>query len=354
MKNVVFLPDYTKGNPYQNLLADALKNEGWSVEIRDYPEGTLPLQSIINRNRHLDVIHIHWITPIVAKMMWSQSKPIFLVKLFLLWLDVSLAKLRGKTVVWTIHNKFSHQQFERKKETIIRRMLFRTVNKVITHGDKATAVIANAYGISNTTKATSVLHGNYEGCYPKPSAEKDALRRELGIPANASVILCFGILRPYKGIEDIVKAVNSVGNKNIVLYIAGAVHDQNYANTLTELANENSNILLKFEFLEDQALIDALHSSDVVACPFSSTLTSGSVILAMTEGKALILPKSAEILDSVTPNGILTYSSQNQLETIVHQLDVAKLADMGVVNAKRAKEFSWQSVGKLTSKVYEK
>ncbi len=263
-------------------------------------------------------------------------------------------EISRKKLVWTIHNKFSHEQYDHRRERIIRKCLVKWVDTAITHGEKATNAIVQAYGLTAKPKVVSILHGNYEGCYPPPNISKAVFKESLNIPADSTLIFCFGMLRAYKGIENVLEAVRQVNSDKVALYIAGEVQDKAYASKLVDMKANTPNVIIKFEFLTDQELANSLFAADVIACPFSSTLTSGSVILAMTQGKALILPESAKALDSITPDGILTYTSQDELTNLIMELDNEKLEEMGRINKHRAETFNWKMVGEQTVKAYGK
>lgn len=352
MKQVVFLPNYSKGNPYQNLLASALEQENWFVKIQDYPKSFFPLNSVANKNPKAAVLHLHWIHPLIANLMWARNAPIFYLKLLVLWVDFFIVKLRGKRIVWTVHNKYSHQKFPREREKKVRKCLYNWANKVITHGNNASETIFKEYAPKSREKIKSAFHGNYDGCYPSPNISTDEIKRSIGINPNSILILCFGLLQPYKGIEEVIKAVKKSKNTKIYLYIAGKIQNISYAEILTKLINNHSNIVYKFEFLNDQELINTINAAEAIACPFNSTLTSGSVILTMTQGKPLILPTSALSLDNLCDKGIFSYSTVNELSEVFDGLDKELLKEMGNYNKKKAKQLDWETAAKLTAEAY--
>lgn len=351
-KSVVMVPDYRTGNPYQTLLGLSLRVHGWSVAYDNYPCGYLALSRAVLKHRTASVIHIHWIPDLIASVASSRNIWIFRIKLLLLRLDIRLARLSGCTVVWTVHNRLSHQGFDEEREVRIRGALFKAVDAVLTHGDKATETITRLYGVAPDARCSVVPHGNYEGCYPAPSASVACLRDVSSLDAHAVVIFSFGMIRPYKGFERIISAVRKSTIASHRLLIEGEVQDKAYAESLCALTADDPRVRVKFGFLSDQDLADRLAVADVVACPFSATLTSGSVLLAMTMGKALLLPRAAETLDCLDPNGVIFFADDQELLAAVDSLDRKELAAMGDVNQRRAAQFSWSAVGNLTETAY--
>ncbi|MCF7980453.1 MAG: hypothetical protein K9K86_00610 [Pseudomonadales bacterium] len=347
------VPDYRPGNPYLGLLSAALELRGWKVSFANYPSRYLALTWLALTHRKASILHIHWIPNLIAAVAWSSRPWVFRLKLFLLILDVRLVQLLGIRVVWTIHNSLAHEAFDVGREKRIRAALFATVDGIITHGRNAEMAVSHLYGEPIDARCSIVPHGNYSGCYPPPSADPVILREKLDLNAQTAVIFSFGMIRPYKGLERIINAVKQ-SSAPVCLLVTGQVQDKAYAAQLAELAVGDERIRLSFGFLSDQALADRLSVADVVSCPFTATLTSGSVLLAMTAGKALLLPRSAESLDCLDPEGVIFFSDDNELQDSVSRLDRGRLAAMGDQNRERAATFNWETVGELTEAAYER
>ncbi|MEA1050967.1 hypothetical protein U5801_14280 [Lamprobacter modestohalophilus] len=351
--NVVMVPDYRGGNPYLGLLIAAIESRGWKVTVANYPSRYLALTRLLLTHRNPSILHIHWITGLIAAVAWSTRPWVFRLKLFLLILDIRLVQLLGIKVVWTIHNRLAHEGFDVGREKRIRAALFATVDGIITHGRNAEMAVSELYGKPIDARCSIVPHGNYSGCYPPPSADPVILREKLDLDAQTVVIFSFGMICPYKGLERIIKAVKQ-SSAPVCLLVAGQAQDKAYAAQLAELANGDERIRLSFGFLSDQALADRLSVADVVACPFTATLTSGSVLLAMTTGKALLLPRAAEILDCLDPRGVIFFNDDKELLDSVSRLDRGQLAAIGDQNRERAATFNWEKVGQLTEAAYER
>ncbi|GAB5415411.1 MAG: hypothetical protein Cons2KO_30140 [Congregibacter sp.] len=162
------------------------------------------------------------------------------------------------------------------------------------------------------------------------------------------------MVRPYKGYDAIVRAVRASNNGSVRLLISGSVQDESYRDELLHLAEGDPRIQFDWGFSDEQELADQIAAADVVACPFSNTLTSGSVLLAMTLGKALLLPESATSLDCLDSEGILVFADDRELVGIVNSLSHEDLAAKGRINLKRASLFDWRTVGASTTDLYSR
>lgn len=350
---VVFAPNWSKNNPYQKLLAASISSE-YEVIMKDYPTGLQPFTSLHNNNPEMKVLHMHWIAELVQRLSWSKSSLLFYLKLSLLCWDLIRLKRRGVKVVWTIHNKLSHQGLDQNRELIINRRLCALVDKVILHSEEAKTYISEFYQYPLKDKADVIFHGNYQGSYPQPSSDRHTLRHNLKIEQETVQLLYFGSIRPYKGIDTLIKSFNSLDSQalNIKLCIAGGVPDPDYKKSLQTEVQDQPNINAVFDFIPEQQLIDLIEASDIVIIPFTDTLTSGSTILAMTQGKALILPEKAKIFGCVPTQGVEYFSDEKQLGQLLSNTRQLSIKQMGQYNLEASLIMTWEKVGSLTLNCY--
>ena len=355
-EHVVMVPDFREGNPYQSLLANHLSDQDVQVSFDKLPLGYFPFSELSKQHPDATIIHLHWLSPILFVLSWTSSP--FKAKLrgLLLALDCLWLRLRGKKIVWTVHNKFSHENFDRTVELFVRRLLVKSVSNIIVHSQSAADRLAEAYEMpAIKDKAKVIFHGNYEGIYPRPASDRDALLKTKNIPPEHTVILSFGMLRPYKGIDKLAElfASGKVPD-HIHLLIMGKADNEDYAASLQTVCDKADNVHLTLGFLTDEALADWLGAADMVAVPFSDTLTSGSVLLAMTEGKALLLPELSKVFDCVPDEGALFYTDEDDMVRQLAGLSASDVAKMGEANKAVAHKMNWPDVARLTAELYQR
>jgi glycosyltransferase involved in cell wall biosynthesis len=352
-KKIAFLPNWSKGNPYQNLLKASCEKFNTEVEYHNIPVKLFPFSHFMKKEKHIEIIHLHWISEIISRISWSKKPFVFWFKCFALILDCFWVRINGVKLVWTIHNKVSHEGYNRKKELWIRKLLCLSVNKIILHSNEAVSEVSEYYQIAIKNKTHVIFHGNYSNCYPVPKQSAQTLRSNDKILDNDIVILFFGSLKPYKGIETLISTFKQI-NKNAIfkLIIAGAPHNAEYKEELQNLCRLQKSVLTDFQYIPDKDLVNYLTIADVVVLPFSDTLTSGSAILAMTYGKSLILPNTAKVFGCVPTAGVEYFESESELVDILNSLDKEKLKIMGNVNIQKSLTMNWEEVGKLTTDLY--
>lgn len=353
MSKVLIVPNWSKSNPYQGLLIQNLEKQGDEVSLSNFPDSPLPFSQLLKENPSTQVLHLHWISDLVARMCWSKNPIVFLLKLLLLKIDFIRTKNKGVKVIWTIHNKLAHQNHNKKKELQIRRLVASQVDNIIVHSQEAIPILSSLYNVDISQKSKVIFHGNYDGCYPEPSHNREQLRAEKNI-SDEKLLLFFGNIRPYKGLEVLITAFENAAasNSKSRLHIAGQIPDKNYRENISQKIQQHPLISSQIEFIPDQTLSDLLSASDAVILPFADTLTSGTVILAMTFGKALILPESAKIFGCLPPEGVMYFKDTEHLQSIIENIEDLDTESMGRANQERAKTMSWQSVAKMTSSLY--
>lgn len=137
-----------------------------------------------------DVLHAQW---------WSLPLwPVYFTIMLLM-------RLRGKRVVITVHNVLPHEK------TLLfvsaSRALCKVAHKVLVHSDRNLEQARQHYRLP-PDRVEKVPMGPYETTVKV--LPKAASHDELGLAAGARVILLYGALRPYKGIDVLLRAFAKV------------------------------------------------------------------------------------------------------------------------------------------------
>src|SRR5687767_15946708 len=92
-----------------------------------------------------------------------------------------------------------------------------------------------------------------------------------------------------------------------------------------------------------------------MATPFLEIFTSGSVLLAMSFGKAVIAPRRGCVAETVDEHGGVLYDANDPraLSEALRSAMGADLAAMGRHNAERLTEFDWSYAAEATLATYE-
>ena len=353
---VVMAPDWRKDNPYLELLAKSLADQGASIGFADMPVGLFALTRLRSSKPDIRVLHLHWVNGLIDPVLWSPHEWIRHIKLALLVADVICTRTLGTRIVWTIHNVVAHESATPEAELSVRATLARWVSHTIVHSPSALAAIRSLYGSDSlpSAKTTVIRHGNYFGCYPPNAKSTAQLRSDWGLNSSHIIVLFFGNVRPYKGIERLLAALRMTTRDDLRVVVAGKPMSEAMRMTLEHFANNDPRVLLALQFIPDSDVAAYFEIADVVAIPFERTLTSGSAVLAMTQGKAMILPEDARILDLGGDESALYFRDNDDLARTLSALQKQPLEQMGARNRRDAERFDWQRVGELTLSCYQR
>lgn len=349
--DVIFLPDWRSGNPYQDLLAAGIRSTGYTVDFADYPESELPLLTLLRSYPTVRVIHLHWIHSYAGRILWSGNRlKAWLRALFLVY-DIFMVRRRGVKVIWTVHNRLAHESAHPQREIMARRILARIVTRLIFHSAEARVTVEQLLGIPLKHRSSIIPHGNYLGIYPANPTREQQLRDQFNLRDHHTVILFFGALRRYKGIDQLLQAFRVTPDPNLRLIIAGKPFEPIIRAEIKKAVAEDSRIHACLDFIPETDVNPLYAIAHLAAVPFERTLTSGSAILALSMGKALLLPDEARVLGLPT-EGTLYFGKEQGLKETLQRLSTWDLNAMGQINSEAAQALNWTRIGAMTMAAY--
>lgn len=350
MKILVF-PKYN--NPYQELLYKAMRVRDDKVKVTYgyfFPFiGSLPflMTLVYRRSQRYKILHIHW-PEFRINIRFPYHRQIS-YRLFIL--TIRLAKTMGFKIVWTVHNIVPHE-IHTSDDLKAAIYLSQKTDVKIVHSQ---ATIDRMEQLGLDIQRTNIIpHGNYIGVYSEKITRERA-RQKLNIARDDVVILFFGLIRSYKGLDYLLDTFIKLDASNKRLVIAGRCFDDSLRKKIIS-AQKDHNINFYEGYVGDQDVAMYFIASDVVCMPFKSITTSGSVLLALSFGKPIIAPRVGTLVDLPKNVGYL-YDPQHrpELEKSLQKAinDKANLKKLGNNARKYAETLSWNKIAEQTYKVYE-
>ena len=168
--------------------------------------------------------------------------------------------------------------------------------------------------------------------------------------------LYFGLVRPYKGVLDLLgqyAALPLPGSLTVVGDPQGAAMRQ----AVEAAAAGDSRIVLHLGYLEEEDLARLIHAADVVVLPFHEVFTSGSLVMALTMGKPVVLPRVGLLPEYVDDDCAFFYLP-GKVDGLAVALcrsaacDRTVLRRMGLVAAQRAQALDWSRIAEGIARVY--
>lgn len=135
---------------------------------------------------------------------------------------------------------------------------------------------------------------------------KQEARKYLGLTEQENIILFFGFIRKYKGLDILLEAISLLNRKhstlNIKLLIAGEFYEdkKQYDDQITQLNIQHS-LILKTDFIADSEVKYYLSAADFVIQPYRNATQSGVTPLAYHFNKPMLVTNVGGLPDLV-PN----------------------------------------------------
>lgn len=137
---------------------------------------------------------------------------------------------------------------------------------------------------------------------------KESARKHLDIPENQNIILFFGFIRKYKGLDLLLEAMSILKNLkpetlNIKLLVAGEYYEdeKSYKEQIEKLGIKDL-LILKTDFIPDSEVKYYLCAADAVIQPYRNATQSGVTPLAYHFEKPMIVTNVGG-LPSLVPDG---------------------------------------------------
>jgi beta-1,4-mannosyltransferase len=166
------------------------------------------------------------------------------------------------------------------------------------------------------------LHGHYRDWYA-------GTPREDPVPGR---ILHFGLIRRYKGTEALLSAFSELHDDSVTLRIVGHAQDREVLTTIERACRKDPRISAIDQYVPDTQLARELTESQLVVLPFDRLTNSGSLMLALSLDRPVLVPATPlteELAAEVGPGWVLTYRPPLDAQTIAQALEEARTVKGG-------------------------
>jgi glycosyltransferase involved in cell wall biosynthesis len=280
------------------------------------------------RDADTDVIHYQWLTvPTLDALLLPPKRP------------------RVMTAHYILPPRPSRRQVRST------RRVFGRMDAVVAHSEHGAARLRDEVGL-DPERVHVIPHGAFD--YLTHLPEEKPLPAELE-DADGPVILFFGLLRPYKGLDTLLEAFRQV--EGAELWIVG--YPRMDVEPLRRLAAEASGrVRFVTRFVEDAEVPAIFRRADVVVLPYRDAEHSGVLYTGLAFGKPLVL-SAVGGFPELEPTGaarIVSPEDPAALATTLAELvgEESARAEMArAASAAAAGPYSWDEVARQTLALYE-
>lgn len=290
------------------------------LKLTEHVPGMLRYRAVARR---ADIVHFQWL---VAPQLDGPLLP------------------RGRPLVLTAHDILAREATPGQRGA--QRRLLSRFDAVIAHSERGRTRLVEELGVA-PARAHAIPHGAFAhlaALTPGP------LPPELE-PTAGPVVLCFGLLRPYKGLEVLIEAWRGI--EGAQLWVVGLPR----YDIAALRASAPPSVRWVPRFVGDDELAACFRRADLVVAPYLESEQSGVVATALAFGSPLLLSDvgglgevaAAGAAALVAPGDPLALRAE--LERLLRDGEArARLA--GAAGALAGGEWSWRRVAERTIALY--
>ncbi|NMG46088.1 GDP-mannose--glycolipid 4-beta-D-mannosyltransferase [Aromatoleum toluvorans] len=248
-----------------------------------------------------DVFHVHW--PEFLLRAPERSRPLQ-YGLFLALLARMV--LSRRPVVRTLHNIEPHEGANR-----IERFLLGLLDRHTRMWIRLNAVTAD-----RAPHTVTILHGHYRDWFahlPVPET----------VPGR---LLYFGLIRPYKGVETLIDSflrLDPALAPDAELRIVGHASTRGLRRRITDACNSDPRIGALLHYVDDPTLATEIGQAELVVLPFRRMLNSGSLLLALSLDRPVLVPRNEAneaLAEEVGPGWVYMYDGDLDRDVLLGAL----------------------------------
>lgn len=379
MSMQVLVVDALVGNDYSMCLGQGLANNKVEVELITVGERQAPFEipfplrkwapSKKDKSSRLKKVggYIHYLVRLFRHLQKSSNTNKTVAhfqffrrerveSFFLLFL-----RLAGIRLVYTAHNILPHESS--RIDRFLKYIVYKSSHGIIVHSDFIKRALLDAFQLA-PEKVHVVPHGNFDHYLPETSLSKAEARAELGLEPDDQVLLFFGYIREYKGLDFLLEAFDIAARKNkrLKLVIAGMPHTKELEKSSREYIEKSEardRIIFHARFIPHEDIKYYFVGADLVVLPYKHIYHSGIIHLAYSYGKAVLATNVGDFSETIVQNKSGYIAHENTPEAFADDLlklaeDENALEDMGkFARNLSSSKYSWLDIGRQTVEVYK-
>ncbi len=246
-------------NPYITMLGRALAATD-GIELSTFTWR----KALVGR---VDVFHLHWPEVLLRGPSPLKNQ----VRRVLTLLAVLRMRLAGTAFVRTVHNLELPTGISRTERGILR---------LIERWTDLRVILNPTTPVPDGSPSALIPHGHYRDWFaefPHPPA----------VPGRLGYA---GLIRRYKGVEELLAAFGETSDRSLTLTVAGKPSSADLRDAVESIAAADPRVEPVLHFLDDAELVGVLSSSQLVVLPYLFMHNSGGVLAALSVDRPVLVP----------------------------------------------------------------
>lgn len=304
-------------------------------------------------------------SPGVFHILWNTKVP-FIDRVLLML----LYKARSKKVALTAHNVNTAKRDSKDSwwNRLTLGIQYRLTDHIFVHTTKMRDELITDFHVQPS--AISLIPFGINNATPCTSITPEAARAKLGIRPSERVILFFGRIQPYKGLDYLSDAFTRLtveGHGEYRLVIAGEPQKESREHWLQvseqlRRSGVEEGVLAHIRFIPDDETEIFFKAADVVALPYRGIYQSGVLFLAYRFGVPVIATDVGSFREEIVEGKTGYLCQPDDVEDLTRVIKTYFESDLyRTLGYRRAeirelahKQHSWDEVARITCEAYRK
>ena len=373
----VLMLDANVGNDYILHLCNALKKEGIDISFvvtedtidngtADFP--LLPIMPLMAKSvsKYKKILKYYNYLLDVYKLIRQEKYNVIHFQFFrrrrIESLYFAMLKLMRIKLAYTVHDVTPLN--ESKLDHLFNLLVYKKADILFVHSNSNKRTLAQQIKLDEE-KIKVVPHGDFDFYIPDRIVTKSEARKFFSLSQEQNVILFFGAVKEYKGLDILLNSLSFASMKinNLTLIIAGYPETRElelkYRNIISKLPKEIK-VIYHAKFIPDAEIAKYFIASDVVVLPYRRISHSGILHIAYSFGRPVIATNVGDFEETIEEGKsgfVLSSNSQENLSEKIIQAfsDRTKLEEMGkYARHLSATKYTLKNIAELMIANYEK
>ncbi|ADG73654.1 putative glycosyl transferase [Cellulomonas flavigena DSM 20109] len=244
-----------------------------------------------------DVLHVHW-----PELLVRHPRPLRrAARHVALHLLLALLRVRRVPVVRTLHNTVPHESVGRAEARAL---------AAVDAATRLYVLLTPATRAPGDAASVQIPLGHY----------RDAFAHLPRVAATPGRLVTIGLLRPYKGVEELLAAFTALPGDHLSLTVAGKPTPE-IARVVEDAVARDPRITADLRFVPDATFVEHVTAAELVVLPYRQMTNSGVLVAALSLDRPCLVPASpanAALAAEVGEGWVLQYDGE---------FDAAVLAD---------------------------
>jgi D-inositol-3-phosphate glycosyltransferase len=299
--------------------------------------------------------------PKLFHILWNNKFEFFDRTLLMLYY-----RLLGKKIVLTAHNVNANKRdrTDTRMNRLTLRIQYRLAHHIFVHTEKMKGELLEDFGQDNGR--VTVIPFGINNAVPNTALTPATAKHQMGLRKDEKVLLFFGRITPYKGLEYLIAAFRQLvaGDENYRLIIAGRPDNcETYWSALREEIRDDvrrEQVVLNADFIPDEVTEIYFKAADAVILPYRQIYQSGILFLGHSFGLPVLAADVGSLKDDIV-EGKTGYTFRPEdpvdLARAIQEYFASDLYED--LNSRRQEiqdyaneRHSWEVVGQMTTSVY--